>query len=172
MFSKTITILAAVAMLNASLATAFQQGPPQACPAGAAAGGACTYQYQVQGDATVYTVNAFCSDSLMCAANGSSCETADNCFNYCGSDGKCGGLGSACNSNASGDETGFNCYGPTYTCSSNEADVIGNCVLTPSMSARRARSKRAATAHAGSVDSVKLRRAAEIVRRSGDEVVA
>lgn len=42
MLSKTLTILAAMVALNASLTVAFQQGPPQPCAASAIAGDACT----------------------------------------------------------------------------------------------------------------------------------
>lgn len=106
--------------------------------------GVCSYEYVIDGTATVVTVNGFCSPSGICAANGATCTADEQCFNYCGfTSGVCGGVGALCNSQDVTDPEGqvaITCNTPFAICS--EDTEQGICVLPASSSARmRARAK-------------------------------
>lgn len=94
--SKTMTIGALLFALNALTAQAFHVEYGTSC---STVGEACSY---VSNDSSTggdefTTVNGFCAPDLHCASQGAKCTSDDSCFNYCGTDGMCGGEGAGCN---------------------------------------------------------------------------
>jgi len=155
MHSTTVAIVLALAA--ALQINAFHVESGTSC---SSAGATCSYisnDSSNNGSATT-AVNGFCAPDLLCASNGAKCSNDDECFNYCGSDGTCGGEGAGCNTQAtfSPGQTGIAC-GDGFSCSST-AGAVGSCQVgsaTP-----------ATTPKANAVDSAAAAGASQQTRRN------
>ncbi|KAI5479629.1 priA protein [Pseudohyphozyma bogoriensis] len=144
-----------------SLAAGFQlEGGPACSPRAGCP--AYTYTF-VNGNGITQTVTVTgtqCAPKYALNAFGATCTTDDECYNGCGDDGICGGVGSGCNSQDpfTHNQGDIACYNPGFICSTatfvngvaadpaaDSLTVTGICLLAPSAAAR-ARARRAAEA--------------------------
>jgi len=134
--SIVYSTLALVAL--ASSALAFQEFGGPACTT---VGSACTFQYIDSSD-TLVTVNAFCAPNGFCADNGATCTTGDNCYDDCGTDGICGGLGSSCDTQSAFGHNQFDiaCDTPAFTCTTD--GTTGSCIAATSGGSSKTRHRK------------------------------
>ncbi|KZT52415.1 hypothetical protein CALCODRAFT_91204 [Calocera cornea HHB12733] len=112
---------------------AFTISPGPSC---STFGEPCSYVAEGE-DGHTYTLNGACAPDLYCADNGAAGTSDDEYYEYCGSDGICGGLNAFCsNTNPFVHEQVFpGCYTPKYTC--NLSGETGTCGLSPTGVTRR-----------------------------------
>jgi len=119
---------ALLVLLNALSAYSFHVEYGTEC---STVGAACSYvsnDSSTGGSATT-TVNGFCAPDLHCASQGAKCDDDDSCFNYCGTDGTCGGEGAGCNTQAAflPGQAGIACDSEAFACTATGGSV-GQCL--------------------------------------------
>jgi len=123
---------------SAAAVLAFQEVAGPSC---SGTGTACSYSYIDSNDDTV-TVTSTCAANGFCADNGATCTIDDNCYDYCGTDGTCGGLGASCDSQAANAHNQFDitCDTPAFVCSTDGS--TGSCISATSGGSSKTRHRR------------------------------
>jgi len=132
-----LSVLISLITLSSTLGVLAVQevGAQSTCPI---VGAACSYTYSsTDGDPTV--VNGFCAPNNYCSDNGAKCTLSSQCYNDCGVDGICGGIGTTCDTTEpfAHNQSLVACFTPEDVCTGRA--VARTCVKASNSSTSRSK---------------------------------